>query len=73
MMIQTISAFGRPSVDCAPRTFIAGEAESRGAYPPPYANKKPWGPAVTLMEEPQNRDAKVALLPFELRSWKLTR
>jgi alpha-mannosidase len=29
--------------------------------------------AVTLMEEPQNRDAKVALLPFELRSWKLTR
>jgi alpha-mannosidase len=29
--------------------------------------------AVTLMEEPQDRDAKVALLPFELRSWKLTR
>jgi alpha-mannosidase len=28
---------------------------------------------VTIMEEPQSRDAKVALLPFELRSWKLSK
>jgi len=28
---------------------------------------------VTLLEEPQKRDASVDLLPFELRSWRLTR
>ncbi len=33
-----------------------------------------WNAApVTIMEEPQKRDAAVALLPFELRSWKLTK
>ena len=35
---------------------------------------KGWKPeAVTLMEEPQKRDAAADLMPFELRSWKLTR
>jgi alpha-mannosidase len=29
--------------------------------------------AVTLMEEPQERTASAALMPFEVRSWKLTR
>ena len=29
--------------------------------------------AVTLMEEPQKRTANSALMPFEVRSWKLTR
>jgi alpha-mannosidase len=29
--------------------------------------------AVTIMEEPQARDATSALMPFEVRSWKLTK
>jgi alpha-mannosidase len=29
--------------------------------------------AVTIMEEPQTRDAASALMPFEVRSWKLTK
>jgi alpha-mannosidase len=28
---------------------------------------------VTILEEPQQRDAPAALMPFEVRSWKLTR
>ena len=29
--------------------------------------------AVTIMEEPQAREATSALMPFEVRSWKLTK
>jgi alpha-mannosidase len=29
--------------------------------------------AVTIMEEPQTRDATSTLMPFEVRSWKLTK
>ena len=29
--------------------------------------------AVTIMEEPQSRDAPLGMMPFEVRSWKLTR
>jgi len=33
-----------------------------------------WNAApVTIMEEPQKRDAPAALMPFEVRSWKLTK
>ena len=33
-----------------------------------------WSTApVTILEEPQKRDAELDLLPFELRSWRLTK
>jgi alpha-mannosidase len=33
-----------------------------------------WSTApVTIMEEPQQRSAELGLMPFEVRSWKLTR
>jgi alpha-mannosidase len=33
-----------------------------------------WKPhPVTLMEEPQKRDAAAALMPFEVRSWRLSK
>jgi len=46
-------------------------AGRRGACAPVAAG---WSAApVTLMEEPQQRDAAIDLLPFEVRSWRLTR
>jgi len=48
--------------------------EPAGARGPFAVNAPGWSTsAVTIMEEPQQRSAPVDLMPFELRSWRLSR